>query len=229
MLVIGHRGACGLAPENTLASMHAAVAAGVLILEFDVQTTKDGIPVVIHDASLLRTHKKRRRISSLTAKELRILTTDCQPVPTLAQVLDAYWGRIYLNIEIKGKGTAAAVVRLLQEYCDTNECWDNCFISSFSVRELKTVRALAPHANLALLHNRNPFAFLAYYRQLELSAVGWHRLYTSQLATEIAKRMGLFTYVYTVNRPSAAQLFAQQGFDAVVTDRPDIIHAATED
>lgn len=228
MLVIGHRGARGLAPENTLASMQAAVTAGALILEFDVQTTKDNVPVVIHDANLLRTHKKRKPIRTLTAKELRVLTTDCEPVPTLQQVLDTYWGVVYLNIEIKGRDTAKAVIDLLKNYCETDEDWDNCFISSFNVRELRAVRKLALHANLALLHNRNPFLFLAYHRQLNLSAVGWHRLYTNRLATEIAKKLGIFTYAYTVNRPNAAMLLCQQGIDAIVTDRPDIMITALD-
>lgn len=223
MLVIGHRGARGLAPENTLESMERSIEAGALIVEFDIQLTKDKIPVVVHDRNLLRTHEQRRKISTLTAHELTLLTVDHRPVPTLKQVLDTYWGRVYLNIEIKGRDTGVAVIAELENRCQKTDDWDNCFISSFSPRELQKIRTLTPHANLGLLHNANPFIFLAYYRKLRLAAVGWHRLHTNLLATEIAKKLGIFSYAYTVNRPHAAKLLAQQGIDAVVTDYPNRI------
>lgn len=229
MLVIGHRGARGLAPENTLMSLHAAVEAGALILEFDIHLTKDKIPVVVHDRNLLRTHGRRIKISKLTAGELAMETINHRPVPTLEQVLDRYWGKVYLNIEIKGRGTGEAVARLLALRCKRQEEWENGFISSFSARELKAVRTVTPHAYLGLLHNRNPFLFMAYHSKLDLSAVGWHRLYTNYLATDVAKKLGLFTYVYTVNRPHAARLLSRQGIDGVVTDYPDrILLAVTE-
>jgi glycerophosphoryl diester phosphodiesterase len=71
------------------------------------------------------------------------------------------------------------------------------------------------------LHSVNPFAFVTYQRRLKLSAVGWHRLHVNNLATAIAKKTGIFSYVYTVNRPEAAILLEQKGIDAVVTDYPD--------
>lgn len=225
MLVIGHRGARGLAPENTIESMHAAVAAGAVMLEFDIQITKDRVPVVIHDLTLRRTHGKSIRVNQLTARELADETADNNPVPTLEEVLDAFWGKIYLNIEVKGRGTGRATAHVLERYCKKPSDWENTFISSFAVRELRAVRKLAPHAHLGIIHNRNPFIFMAYYRQLNLAAVGWHRLYVNPLAVEVAKKLNLFTYAYTVNRPHAARLLVQQGIDGIVTDYPDKILA----
>ncbi|OYW43922.1 hypothetical protein B7Z28_00400, partial [Candidatus Saccharibacteria bacterium 32-45-3] len=95
--------------------------------------------------------------------------------------------------------------------------------SSFSAKDLKTIRKISPQANLSLLHGQNPFLFIAFYRSLNLSAAGFHRLYINPLALEIAKRAGLFTYAYTVNRPHTAYLLLRQGLDGVVTDRPDRI------
>jgi glycerophosphoryl diester phosphodiesterase len=85
---------------------------------------------------------------------------------------------------------------------------------------------VAPKANLALLHHNNPFAFVAYHRFLGLSAVGFHRLHLNKLALEIAKRVGIFTYVYTVNRPKGALLLAEQGYDGIVTNYPDRVDQA---
>ena len=229
MLVIGHRGAKGIAPENTIEAMQAAVACGVDGLEFDIQLTSDNIPVVIHDKNLHRTHGVRASVAQHTLRDLRELTPD-KPIPSLEDVLDLFWGEIYLNIEVKSKGTGLATAKLIQQkYVKQPSDWDNCFISSFHYRELRAVRGHSPRANLAMLHNRNPFTFLAYQRQLNLSAIGFHRLYVNQLAVEIAKKLRLFTYAYTVNRPRGAVLLAQKQVDAVITDLPETILAVTKD
>ncbi len=229
MLVIGHRGAKGLDHENTLAAMQTGVEAGALILEFDIRLTKDHVPVVIHDRSLTRTHALAHKVDQLTFRQLSRLTAQTAPVPSLAQVLDAYWGVVFLNIEIKSRHAGQAVVALLKkQYITTPSDWGNCFISSFSPRELRSLRKASPDVQLGLLHNRNPFAFVAYTRQLKLSAVGFHRLYVHPLAVEIAQKSHLFTYAYTVNRPKGAVLLAHKQLDAVVTDHPDRISHALE-
>lgn len=223
MLVMGHRGAAGLAKENTLDAMRAGQQAGADILEFDVRLTKDKIPVLTHDFHTLRTHHDTSIISRSTLAELQERTKG-QPIVPLAKVLDTYFGKIILNIEIKGRGTGKVVAELLlKKYIKRAHDWDNFMFSSFRGSELATIRKICPEANLALLHSENPFIFIAYHRRLHLTAVGFHRLYINRFALEIAKRSGLFTYAYTVNRPHTALMLAQQGLDGVVSDRPDII------
>ncbi len=221
MLIIGHRGAAGLAPENTMASMQAAYEAGADMIEFDVRLTRDNRLVVIHDAKLSRTHHHKDAVANLTYKQLCELTAD-KPVPLVADVLNEYYGKILLNIEIKSRGSADRLVRLLKKTCINKASdWDNCIISSFKATELLRIRRLSPHANLALLHDQNPFIFIAYHRFIRLTAVGFHRLHLNNFATEIAKRAGLFTYVYTVNRPAAMRHLSAQGIDGIVTNYPD--------
>ncbi|HPQ82799.1 MAG TPA: glycerophosphodiester phosphodiesterase family protein, partial [Candidatus Saccharimonas sp.] len=113
MLIIGHRGAGGLAPENSMAAMQAGFEAGVDMLEFDVRLTKDQIPVVIHDARLMRTHHIRESIAHLSLADLQSLTRQ-QPIPTLQEVLDVYFGKILLNIELKSRGSGQVVMALLE-------------------------------------------------------------------------------------------------------------------
>ncbi len=221
MLIIGHRGAKGLAPENTIEALYAGYEADADMLEFDVRLTKDGVLVVIHDARLLRTHRHSVSVNSLTLEQLRNLTTT-DPVPTLAEVLNIFYGKILLNIEIKSRGCGEALYALLKKsYIKKASDWDNILISSFHSHELLKIRKLSPRANLALLHDNNPFIFIAYQRRLKLTAVGFHRLYINRLALEIAKRAGIFTYVYTVNRVGALQVLQHQGVDGVVTNYPD--------
>ncbi len=228
MLIIGHRGAAGLAPENTMESFDAAYNAGADMIEFDVRLTRDNRLVVIHDAKLKRTHGHKDAVARLTYKQLCALTED-KPVPLVADVLDGYFGRVLLNIELKSRGSAERLIRLLKKkYITKSADWDNFIISSFKATELARVRRLARHANLALLHDQNPFIFIAYHRFIKLTAVGFHRLHLNAFATEIAKRAGLFTYVYTVNRPAAMRHLAAQHIDGVVTNYPDKFTAALE-
>src|SRR5699024_8562922 len=99
--------------------------------------------------------------------------------------------------------------------------WDNVLISSFKGSELVKIRKVAPKANLAPLHEENPYMFIAYHRRITLTAVRFHRLYINRFALEIARRLQLFTYVYTVDRTAAIPLMQEQGIDGIVTNYPD--------
>lgn len=213
MLVIGHRGASGLAPENTLEALRAGVQAGADILEFDVRLTSDKVPVLCHDAQ-----QHGHTISRTTFDEL----SNAGSVTTLESVLDNFFGSILLNLEYKPSGDVELIYEMIKhKYIKTNDDWDNIIFSSFHVRTLFKLRSLDENVNLALLHSVNPFAFVTYERRLKLTAVGWHRLHVNNLAIAITKKTGIFSYVYTVNRPKAAILLEQKGIDGVVTDYPD--------
>lgn len=223
MLIIGHRGAADLAPENSMEALQAGFDAAADMLEFDVRLTKDKIPVLVHDFHTLRTHHNASIISRLTLEELK-QHTEKQPIVTLEEVLDVFFGKIVLNIELKGRGTGTIVTQLLRRhYINKKSDWGNVFLSSFKGSELAAVRRLSKEVNISMLHIQNPFIFIAYHRRLQLSAVGFHRLYVNVFALEIAKRIGLLTYVYTVNHPETALMLARQGVDAIVTDNPRIM------
>lgn len=224
MLVIGHRGAAALARENTMEALQAGFDADADMLEFDIRLTKDKIPVLIHDFHTIRTHHDASLISQLTLDELIERTKD-SPIVPLSDVLDEFFGKILLNIELKGRGAAEVVVALVKTYIKKPTDWDNVMFSSYKGSELAVVRNLSKRASLALLHRENPFLFIAYHRRLHLTAVGFHRLYVNPFALAIAKRSGIFTYAYTVNRPHTAVLLAEQGLDGIVTDNPATILA----
>lgn len=224
MLVIGHRGAAALARENTMEALQAGFDADADMLEFDIRLTKDKIPVLIHDFHTIRTHHDASLISQLTLAELIERTKD-SPIVPLSDVLDEFFGKILLNIELKGRGAAEVVVALVKTYIKKPTDWDNVMFSSYKGSQLVTVRSMSKRASLALLHRENPFLFIAYHRRLHLTAVGFHRLYVNPFALAIAKRSGIFTYAYTVNRPHTAVLLAEQGLDGIVTDNPATILA----
>ncbi len=118
-LIIGHRGASAHAPENTLAAFRASLDGGADGIEFDVQLAKDGVPVVIHDATLRRTGLRPEGIAELTSKQLGKIDVGSwfnakypkranvgfsrETVPTLAQVLELcrdFSGLIYIELKV---------------------------------------------------------------------------------------------------------------------------------
>lgn len=230
MLIIGHRGAAGINPENSLKALEDGVAMGVDMLEFDVQVTRDKVPIVIHDSTLLRTHRKSHIVRWSTHASIIEATAKGHKIATLEEVLDKFFGRVLLNLEFKSRGSAAVATKLLKErYVKKPDDWQNILLSSFKPSELLVARKISPKAELSLLHYRNPFTFMAYQRRLDLAAVGFHRLNINPLALEVAKQLKLFTYVYTVNRPDALTVLKKKGIDGVVTDHPRNLREKLDD
>jgi len=221
MLIIGHRGAKGEKPENTIAAMRAGMEAGADMLEFDIRLTRDRVPILSHDFHMLQNHKKLDFIGRHKLAELTKRTAGSDyPIVTLETTLKECFGKILLNIEIKEYRAIKPVLEVLRPYLKQKADWELVVFSSFNPLILRKIRRQAPRSSLALLHYINPLKFMAWQVPLRLSAVGFHRLHISGFALTVAKKLGLFTYAYTVNRPDAAPLLAARGIDGIVTDYP---------
>jgi glycerophosphoryl diester phosphodiesterase len=222
MLVIGHRGSQGTKPENTIASLREAITADADMIEFDIRLTRDRIPVLSHNMRLYGTRKRELALlRRYTLAELQKRTAGSEyPITTLDAALKECYGKIYLNIELKEVSAVAPTIEVIQRYVKKERDWDSILLSSFKPLALRTIRRQLPNVALGLLHYRNPLVFIGWHRLLNLSAVGFHRLYISMIALEVAKRLGIFTYAYTVNRKTAALKLAERGIDGVVTDYP---------
>lgn len=223
MLIIGHRGAKGLKAENTIESIREAVSLNVDVVEFDIRLTKDLVPVLIHDRSLLRTHGRLAVISRTNYQDLvNITTSGKKRITSLEEVLDEFFGVIFLNIEIKKFRAAKVVMELLKsKYIHRQKDWDKVMFSSFKPSSLYVIRKYSKKVTLSLLHNQNAFLFLAFSRILKLDAVGFYNVNIDNFAFEIAKKTGLFTYAYTINDIDRARFLESEGLDAIVTNYPD--------
>ncbi len=220
MLIIGHRGAAGEKPENTLAAIRAGRLSGADMLELDVRLTKDKQLILCHDKTLHRTHGIDERVRDLTLKEIRKRTAGSdRPICTLEEVFEDSLGKIFLNIELKEKGTGRRALALLSKPVFKGHRQDIMF-SSFLGLELLSIRRKSKRIKLAMLMKLNPFVFIAWERVLKLSAVGFHRLHIHPIALETAQKMDLLVYVYTVNRAKAIEQLEQKGIDAITTDYP---------
>src|SRR3972149_294856 len=138
MLKIGHRGACGYAPENTLKSFQRAIDLGVDMIELDVQLCKSGELVVIHDDKWKMIWLFGGFVKKMKLKDLKKLDAgEGERVPILEEVLDLVNRKARINIELNGPKTAKPVLKLIDEYIKTKGWNFNVFFFSFLTPQKK--------------------------------------------------------------------------------------------
>jgi glycerophosphoryl diester phosphodiesterase len=220
LYVIGHRGAAGHAPENTLRSVEAALRLGVAAVEVDVHVV-EGRLVVIHDERLERTTNGRGRLDEHTFAELRALDAGRgERIPTLDEVLDAVRGHAELVVELKGADTAAPAAALLRA---RGAAADDVVVSSFDHVELARLRALLPAVRRGALVAGVPLGYAAFARDLGAHSVHMSAEFLRAPFVDDAHRRGMVVWVYTVNRPDDAARVRALGADGVFSDVPDEI------
>ena len=236
--VIGHRGAARIAPENTLAGLRAAAAAGAGCVEFDVKLTADGTAVLFHDDGLERTTDGRGRLRDLPLDALRRLDAGAwfdprfagERVPTFAEALalcaDLGLG---VNVEIKpDRGreveTAAGAMSVLSEHWPAAA---PAIVSSFEPVCLEVARASAPDRPRGYLTRSIPGDWRDAMARLDCATlhVGTRRLGTGvRLSAAIAT--GVPVLLYTVNHPRRARELFALGVRSVFSDDPAAIAPA---
>ncbi len=218
MRIIGHRGAAGLALENTLPGLELARLLGVDAIEFDVRMTKDERLVVAHDSDLERISGISAKISDLSLEELQNITLNDgeSKVPTLEEALDMS-GKIPVIIELKQSGCARQLVDLI----DLSPSQD-ITVASFKLNELTDLRNRRPSLKLVGLERTKPFDIIQFARQRNLNGVGLNFWLLNPLTYFLIKRSNLSIYVYTVNNRllgrAIAVLYPQAG---ICTDHPE--------
>ena len=162
-LCIGHRGAMGYAPENTLLSVKKALDLGVKWIEIDVYNIENEL-VVIHDDRLERTTDGTGYVQEQSLKYIRSLDAGGgEKIPFLKEIIDFINGRAGLNIELKGVNTADPVVKLIREYLKL-ETWDidKFLVSSFNHHELLKAKQLFPELKIGALICAIPIDYAEY-------------------------------------------------------------------
>jgi glycerophosphoryl diester phosphodiesterase len=221
MKLIGHRGAAGHAPENTLRSVAAALDLGVDAVEIDVHRAGDRL-VVIHDDRLERTTDGTGRVAERTFAELRALDAGGgERIPTLDEVVELVDGRCELVIELKGADTAAPVTRLLRALGGARARGDGFLVSSFDHVELARARDLLPTLRRGALVAGVPLGYAAFATELAAHSVHMSVECLRRAFVDDAHARGLEAWVYTVNHPDDARLARTLGVDAVFSDVPD--------
>lgn len=225
-LVIGHRGAPLCAPENTLASFRAGLAAGLRAFELDVHVTRDGVPVVFHDHSLRRLTGDRRQITACTWAQLRGLrVAGCERIPRLADVLRLLRGRALVQIELKRGAPAAPVIAVVR----SARAAKFVHLASFSGRIVRECARLAPGIPRELIAHRPRGAARLLARMRAVGAGGLsldHRLVRSAAFVRQLHAAGATVWCWTVNDPVRARRLAAFGVDGIISDNPALLRRA---
>ncbi len=217
---VGHRGAAGHAPENTVAAIHAGIACGVEFVEIDLRRTADGALVALHDATLNRTTDGRGRINRLSRQEVKRLDAgNGARIPTLEEALEAASGRTGIILELKVRGIAQQTVDIVRRTSFTGPL----LYASFLHGELTHVRKADPDASLMVLFDRFPPASVARAMKYTPSHVGLRYSKATRRLVEAFHRANFLVFVYTPNRLADIQRAISLGVDGVISNFPDRI------
>jgi len=237
--VIGHRGACGYAPENTIESIKTAASLGTQWVELDVKLTKDSVPIIFHDDDLDRTSNGHGPVANMLYKDIADLDAGAwyaesfagTPIPTLEEAIDVILqNKMGLNLEIKPcpgreQETAEAALDILSRVWDD---MDTIILSSFQHVSLETCLDMAPDFKRALLIHEptENWEELAEYLQVTgINFNGNDQHFTRDLIEEFMQD-GRLTGAYTINDPFRAKTLFSWGVDSVFSDTPDVIDQA---
>lgn len=196
VLRIGHRGAAGHEPENTLRSFLRAVQLKADITELGVHLCSSGELVVIHDDTVDRTTDGSGRVGEMTFGELRALDAGKgERIPILEEVFSALQGRIAVNVELKGRGTAEPVYELINGLILSRK-WrhGSILVTSFDWGMLEEIRSLSEKVRLGPLVHREPFKALRFAQEIKAFSVNpYHGLTDAGLVRD-AHSLGLAVY-----------------------------------
>ncbi|HET9147109.1 MAG TPA: glycerophosphodiester phosphodiesterase family protein [Acetobacteraceae bacterium] len=221
MICIGHRGAMGHAPENTLASVEKAIALGAPWVEIDVYHV-DGHLMVIHDDRLERTTNGSGYVTGQSHAYLRSLDAgNGEKIPTLDEVFDLVGRRAGINVELKGPDTARPVMELIAERLRQGWSREEILISSFNHRELRNARSIDPAIRTGALIVGLPLTNAAFASELGAYSVHPSLEFIDREFVEDAHRRGLKVFVFTVNHPEDIARMAALGVDGLFTNYPD--------
>lgn len=242
IIITGHRGAAGLAPENTLAAIQLAIELGVDRIEIDVQQTKDNKIIVLHDRTLRRTTTGHGFVKNLTYDEILQFSAGYkfnkfyinEKVPTLEQVIDLINGKVELLIETKYSYMYYPnIERHIINIIKNKNAKDWCKIISFNDRALFRINKLDTSIRLGKLfvgkHAHLPLSFdkglnirpLKKYAFVDEVIVKHD--YATKAIIEKVHDFGKELHVWTVNNEATIQKLIERGVDGIISDYPNLL------
>jgi glycerophosphoryl diester phosphodiesterase len=219
MKIIGHRGAKGLAPENTLKSFEKALEHQVDEIECDIRVTKDGIAVLEHDARLEIPGLNIHVVADHTLAELQKIRPD---LPTLEDAITFLNQRAVLQIEVKPKESIEPVVSTVQKFLDQGWSAEAFIISSRDFKVLQKAKSLAPHIPLSIIHPWSSILAVSRARRLGTKRISMNEHVLWPPLIDAMARRGYLLCGYTMDDPKRARAWAKHGLHAVITDYPDV-------
>ncbi len=238
-LVIAHRGASGLAPENTLAAVQKAMALKADMIEIDVHQTQDSVIVVIHDDTIDRTTDGKGKVRELSFREIRKYDAGSwfhadyrgEKIPALEEVLETIQGSTDLLIEIKGGGLYPGIERRVVDLVNRHKAKSWCCIQSFDEDVLDTVHAIDPgfilyrlfggEVPVLPLHIGNGIRIGSIPFDGDMKGIGVNVRFVSEDIIQRTHEHGLEFFVWTVDDADTIRWMIGLGVDGVITNFPD--------
>ncbi|ARI78629.1 glycerophosphodiester phosphodiesterase [Halobacillus mangrovi] len=238
VLSIAHRGAAGYAPENTMAAFEKAFEMKAEMLELDVQMSKDGELVVMHDTTVDRTTDGAGKVKNLTYDELKRLDAGSyfskefagEKIPKLEEVLDEYRGKMGIVIEMKSPslypGIEQKIADTLKERNLDTPTNNDIIVQSFDHESLKAFHSILPEVPVAVLLDFNPDGV----SDQQLTEFSSFAKYVNPNKTMIDKKLverihkyGMETYPWDVRERESVKALIKAGVDGVITIYPDYV------
>jgi len=231
-LRIGHRGASGECPENTIVSFRRALEQGAQMIECDLQLTADGHVVVIHDWTAERTTNGSGSVRDLPLEVLRGFDAGSwrgerfagELIPTLEETLEAVLPSAGLNLELKCRGSDEDSRRLALAAVDAvtrHDALDRVLFSSFDPITLEALRDVSAEARIGVLWSYAPFdGAFALAEKLGAASLNARAAAVDVGLVEAARERGLPVYVWTVNALEDMLELRRAGVEGFFSDYP---------
>lgn len=225
VLKIGHRGAAGYEPENTLISFKKAIELNANMIEFDVQLCKTGEVVIFHNNRVDSIKDATGYIADKTLSELRKYDLGKgQKISILEEALDFIDKRTKINIEIKAEAMAKIVYKILENYVKNKGWnWDDFLISSFNHYELLELQKYTNKIKIGALIAGMPIGYAECAANLNAYSLNVSKEFINRTLVDDAHCRGIKVFVYTVNAKEEIENLKSLGVDGIFSDYPDRI------
>lgn len=218
MKIIGHRGARGLAPENTIASLQKGLEHHVDVLEFDLRVTRDGIVILHHAPDLIDPNGERRVIAEHSYQTLKAHKKD---LVTFEEVLDQIGHPVLLYVEVKPDEPTKPIVKIIRARLENGWKPEYFRLASFSQKTLLELQAALPDITTTVIEKWSGVRAARRARQLGTTHIMMNQQWLWWGFIRQLSRSGYSLGAYTVNDVAKAKRWERHGLKAVVTDYPD--------
>jgi glycerophosphoryl diester phosphodiesterase len=225
-MVIAHRGASADAPENTLAAMEQAIKDGADWVEIDVQETRDGDVVVIHDSDLKKIGGSGLKVFDASLAELQSVDIGSwkhpsfsdQRIPTLQQLLELCKNRIKVLIELKYYGQEKQLEQRVAEIVEATGMQDQIKVMSLNYPGIQKMKSIQPQWSVGLLASVS----LGDITRLEADFFAVNASFASRALVRRTHSQGKSVLVWTINDPVSMSAMMSKGVDGIITDKPQL-------
>ncbi len=218
MKIIGHRGAKGLAPENTIASLLKALEHGVDEIEFDVRITKDGVVILQHDQALHDPGGAELTVSAHTFEELKAHKSD---LATLDEAINAVNGRVPLLVEVKPGVSTPPIVSVIETALEGSLKDTDLLLGSFSQQILLELHEALPTIQKVVIEPWSGVRAVHRARKVGTKRLNMNQRWLWRGFIKPMQKSGWELYPYTLNSVSKAKKWQRYGLSGIITDYPD--------